>query len=343
MLPRLVLPGVRRDGCPLKSRPETRLSYSAALPLVHRSEKTVPELPEVETMRRGIAVISGSRIVEVSRPKCAYRPIAISPGIAQFRRRTRNRMIEQVGRIGKRVVLHLEGNERLVLEPRMTGLVIAADPPDHDHVRFAISLAGGPLSEVLFWDRRGLGLVYLLSDAEFAERFHEERIGPDALAISPEVLRKRLSATRTAIKVALLDQRRLAGVGNLYASEILHLARIHPARRADSLTSTEWQELHRSLTDVLETAVLYEGSTLSDGTYRNALNRAGGYQNLHRVYDRADAPCPRCRTATVVRIVQAQRSTFFCPTCQPKRASKSAASRPVASKSPRALPAVRPK
>lgn len=283
----------------------------------------MPELPEVETMRRGIAQIAGSRVIDVSRPRCAYRPIAVTPGLAEFRRRSRGRTIEEVERIGKRVVLRLEGSERIVLEPRMTGLVLAADPPDPEHVRFRIELAGGALSEVLFWDRRGLGLVYLLSDTEFAARFNGQRIGPDALAVSHEMLRDRLSATRAAIKVALLDQRRIAGIGNLYASEILHLARIHPARRADSLKTQEWIDLHGSMIEILEMAVRYEGSTLSDGTYRNALNRAGGYQNLHRVYDREDAPCPRCRNVPVVRIVQAQRATFFCPACQ-RRTKRSA-------------------
>lgn len=284
----------------------------------------MPELPEVETMRRGISLIAGSRVTDVSRPKCGYRPISITPALPEFRRRTRRRTIEHVDRIGKRVVLRLSGGERIVLEPRMTGLVLAADPPDPDHVRFRIDLAGGPLTEVLFWDRRGLGLVYLLSDAEFAQRFDEGRIGPDALSITCDGLRERLSPTKTPIKVALLDQRRIAGIGNLYASEILHLARIHPARRAESLKSEEWSELHRAIVEVLEMAVLCEGSTLSDGTYRNALNRAGGYQNLHRVYDRADAACPRCRNSSVVRFVQAQRSTFFCPACQPPSGKETA-------------------
>jgi len=131
-------------------------------------------------------------------------------------------------------------------------------------------------------------------------------------------LRDRLKASRRAIKVALLDQRALAGVGNLYASEILHLCGIHPAHRCDRLTRGDWQAIVATMHDVLATAIRYEGSTLADGTYRNALNQAGGYQNHHRVYDRADEACLRCKAGRVVRIVQAQRSTFYCPTCQKK-------------------------
>jgi formamidopyrimidine-DNA glycosylase len=120
--------------------------------------------------------------------------------------------------------------------------------------------------------------------------------------------------------VALLDQRAVAGVGNLYAAEILHLARVHPAKRCDQINGDQWQAIHRSMIDVLQIAIRYEGSTLSDGTYRNALNELGGYQNHHRVYDRAGQTCASCHSGTVVRIVQAQRATFYCPACQTKRA-----------------------
>jgi formamidopyrimidine-DNA glycosylase len=131
-----------------------------------------------------------------------------------------------------------------------------------------------------------------------------------------------LAGSRREIKVALLDQRALAGVGNLYASEILHLAGVHPQRQCDMLQRAQWQRIHAALVEVLELAIRYEGSTLGDGTYRNALNEAGGYQNHHRVYDRAGEPCPTCHREAIERIVQAQRSTFFCPRCQ--RRSRSA-------------------
>jgi formamidopyrimidine-DNA glycosylase len=102
----------------------------------------------------------------------------------------------------------------------------------------------------------------------------------------------------------------------LYASEILHLAGIHPARPADRLTPARIERLASAVTVILETAIRYEGSTLSDGTYRNALNEAGGYQNAHRVYDREHETCPTCQGPPIRRIVQAQRSTFFCKACQ---------------------------
>jgi formamidopyrimidine-DNA glycosylase len=279
----------------------------------------MPELPEVETMRRGIAAIAGSTIAGVERLRCRRRPIAIEP--RNLSRRVAGRRIEEVGRLGKRVVLLLEGGERLIFEPRMTGLVLVAHPPTQEHLRLRLDLSGGPIPHVWYWDRRGLGSVRLLSAAQFAERLGNGHLGPDALAISSEQLQQRLAASRRAIKVALLDQRAVAGVGNLYASEILHLAGIHPAKRCDLLSNAQWQAIHAQMLAVLKLAIRYEGSTLSDGTYRNALNQAGGYQNHHRVYDRAGESCRRCQGGQIVRIVQAQRATFFCPACQTKRGS----------------------
>jgi formamidopyrimidine-DNA glycosylase len=278
----------------------------------------VPELPEVETMRRGVACITGRQIVDVDRPPCDRRPILITPRIDALRRRAVGRRISAVDRIGKRVVLRLDSSDAMILEPRMTGLVLLTDPPTREHLRLRIVLQGKP-RELLFWDRRGLGSVRLVNQRQFHELYENGSLGPDALAVSASVLKHRLGKSRRAIKVALLDQRAIAGIGNLYASEILHLAGIHPERRCDQIRSAEWERIHTAMHRVLETAIRFEGSTLSDGTYRNALNQNGGYQNHHRVYDRAGKVCTTCKCATVKRIVQSQRSTFFCLHCQGKR------------------------
>lgn len=271
-------------------------------------------------MRRGIAGIQGSRIVGVAREACRRRPIAIEPGVAAMARRIAGRTIADVGRLGKRVVLRLDSGQRLIFEPRMTGLVLIANPPTTEHLRLRLDLAGGPIEHVWYWDRRGLGSVRLLTERQYDERLGEHKLGPDALALSCDQLQDRLSASRRAVKVALLDQRAVAGIGNLYASEILHLAGIHPARRCDLLSSEQWAAIHVRIREVLELAIRYEGSTLSDGTYRNVLSQSGGFQNHHRVYDRAGEPCRSCGASLIVRIVQAQRATFFCPQCQSKRA-----------------------
>jgi formamidopyrimidine-DNA glycosylase len=280
----------------------------------------MPELPEVETMRRGIAAITGSRIAAVERLRCKRRPIAIEP--RNIGRRIAGQRIQEVGRLGKRVVLRLEGGDRLIFEPRMTGLVLVADPPTQEHLRLRLDFEGGPIPHIWYWDRRGLGSVRLLTESQFAERLGNGHLGPDALQISPHDLQSRLASSRRAIKVALLDQRAVAGIGNLYASEILHLAGVHPAKRCDLLSPSQWEVIHKHMLAVLNLAIRYEGSTLSDGTYRNALNQAGGFQNQHRVYDRAGEACRQCRRGQIVRIVQSQRATFYCPSCQTKRSRR---------------------
>jgi formamidopyrimidine-DNA glycosylase len=276
----------------------------------------MPELPEVETMRRGILAAVGSRIADVAKLRCLRLPIEIKPALPSFRRRVVGRKIEQIDRVGKRVVIRLDSADAIVIEPRMTGLVLVSDAPTREHLRVRLELASGPLREIYYWDRRGLGSVRLFSPAEFEKQFGPEKLGPDALIVTGDMYRERLAHSKREVKVALLDQRAVAGIGNLYAAEILHLAGIHPRRRCSELTKRHWNALAEATLEVLNLAIRYEGSTLSDGTYRNALNIEGGYQNEHRVYDRAGQPCPRCKRGKVERIVQCQRSTFFCGKCQ---------------------------
>jgi formamidopyrimidine-DNA glycosylase len=283
----------------------------------------MPELPEVETMCRCIAAAAGCRIRDVERPKSRLQSILISPRIDHFRRRVVGRTIAAVRRVGKRVVLALdtgvsplpagEGTCAVVLEPRMTGLVLLAEPPDREHVRLVFRLSGGPARQILFWDQRGLGVARL---ASATDRIFHGHLGPDALGITASRLQERLSDSRRPIKVALLDQHALAGIGNLYASEILHRAGIHPAVPCHRLRPAEWRKLHAAMGEILAAAIRHQGSTLRDGTYRIAHNRSGDYQIYHRAYSRAGEPCLQCGTGRIVRIVQAQRSTFFCPSCQ---------------------------
>ena len=276
----------------------------------------MPELPEVETMCRGIAPVVGRIIVAAGRLPCQRRPIAVTPGPAAWKSRVVGQSIDRIDRVGKRVVLVLGNHDRIVFEPRMTGLVLLADPPSEEHLRFQLDVSSkkSPL-RLRFWDRRGLGSVKLYSQTEFELAFQLGKIGPDALAVSAARLQSCFAGCRQAIKPALLDQKRLAGVGNLYASEMLFLAGIHPAIRCHHLHDEQWRAIHKTMLKVLRTAIRYEGSTLGDGTYRNALNKVGGYQNHHRVYDREGLPCLVCKTL-IQRCVQTQRATFFCPNCQ---------------------------
>jgi formamidopyrimidine-DNA glycosylase len=278
----------------------------------------MPELPEVETMVRGIRpVLEGGTLIEFARLPCRRKPLLLQPGLAVIRRRTAGQKISAVRRRAKRVVIELESGEGFVIEPRMTGLMLVTDPPTTEHLRFAWHVAGpkSKKSTILFWDRRGLGTVRLLDRDALAALMAPGKLGPDALEMTPALWREALGKTRRAVKVALLDQSLVAGIGNLYASEILHLAQIHPATPADRISSARIQRLAAAVQSVLQLAIKHEGSTLSDGTYRNALNQDGGFQNSHQVYDKAGRDCPRCRRP-IIRIVQAQRSTFCCTGCQ---------------------------
>ncbi len=175
----------------------------------------------------------------------------------------------------------------------MTGLMLLSDPPDRDHLRVEWRLAGSAEYRSLwFWDRRGLGTVRLFGPGELDRHFRGGTVGPDALEMTVENWQRSCAATSRAIKIVLLDQRTVAGIGNLYASEILHLSRIHPAQRADRLKPADLSRLNDAVRIVLEEAIRDEGSTLSDATYRTALNQNGRYQNKHRVYGRADETCP---------------------------------------------------
>jgi len=276
----------------------------------------MPELPEVETMCRGIAAVVGRTIVAAGRRPCRRRPILVTPGPAEWKRRVVGQAIARVERLGKRVVLVLASDDRVVFEPRMTGLVLLVDPPTVEHLRFFLDLStAGERLQLWYWDRRGLGSVRLLTTEQYAATFLSGKVGPDALAVTAAEFALRFAGCRQAIKPALLDQKRLAGVGNLYASELLFLAGIHPATGCDQLGAEQWRAIFRAMRQVLLAAIRHEGSTLGDGTYRTALNQAGGYQNHHCVYDRAGDPCPNCRTP-IERMVQSQRATFFCPSCQ---------------------------
>lgn len=277
----------------------------------------MPELPEVETMRRGIAAIAGGRVAEVERLRCPRKPILITPRLDACRRRIVGQRIAAVDRAGKRIVLRFDSGDALVIEPRMTGLVLIGDPPDPLYLRLRLAVKRSPLREFFYWDRRGLGCVRLFSANQFDAAYGPEKLGPDALKMTADLYRERLGASRRAIKVALLDQRAVAGIGNLYAAEILHVAGVHPATRCTALSRNRWAAIADATQSILHDAIAHEGSTLGDGTYRNALNQSGGYQNHHQVYDRAGQPCLQCKSK-IVRIVQGQRSTFFCPICQKK-------------------------
>ncbi len=267
-------------------------------------------------MRRGILALQGAVISRVSKPPCKKRPIQIQPGIRAINGRLAGKRLDSIDRWGKRLILR-SGEHRLVIEPRMTGNILISDPPTSEHLRLRIEFKSKD-TDILFWDRRGLGTVTLYNQKQFDTRFGDGQLGPDALTIKLSELQSNLQQRKIEVKVGLLDQKAVAGIGNIYASEILFLAGIDPRARCSRITKPQWERIHHQTGIVLEQAIQHEGSTLGDGTYQTAVNEPGRYQNQHRVYDREDELCELCRSTKIRRIVQAQRSTYYCPGCQKK-------------------------
>jgi len=287
----------------------------------------VPELPEVETMRRGIAGLAGARIEAARFPAGRCRPLAISPpppALIDFLSGSR---IAAVDRFGKRVAIGIDRDGMaphwLVIEPRMTGLLLVAEPPTENHVRMELDVSPGITTrpglpgKLRFWDQRGLGTIRLLDGAGLERACGGAKLGPDGLVVTGEDLARYLGGSRRGVKVALLDQRAVAGIGNIYAAEILHRSAIDPRTPCDRLSASAWERVAEAAREILASAVAHEGSSIGDELYRTADNRKGGFQAFHRVYGRAGTPCQTCGNA-IHRIVQAQRSTFYCAVCQPR-------------------------
>jgi formamidopyrimidine-DNA glycosylase len=285
----------------------------------------VPELPEVETVRRNLAAtILGRTIEQVRLSGKKLR----SPIPARIRTALPERRVETVERHGKYLLLHLDAGTSLISHLGMSGRwLFFADPPVRamPHVHVKIRFRDG--AELWFQDPRRFGLLRMAPTARLAEDPAIAELGPDPIATPPtgESLEAAARRATVAVKIFLLDQKRLAGVGNIYASEILHRARVDPRRAAGRLRRHEWEAVAHETWRVLNEAIERMGTTFS--AYRTLWNEPGSYGEQLLVYDRAGQPCRTCG-GTIRRIVQGQRSTFYCPRCQ--RGSGRSSRRPSA-------------
>jgi formamidopyrimidine-DNA glycosylase len=274
----------------------------------------MPELPEVETIRRELAPrLEGRRILDLRITKPDILLGGVSP--SEFRDRIRGVRVRSVSRRGKWLLFELAG-EVLVSQLRMTGRFAVGPGPappieDFRHVAAEFDLEDG---QTLFYDDvRRLGGFMLLTREEWTRE--EARFGPEPLApgFRARDLDRVIRRGRLPVKNALMDQARLAGIGNIYASEALHAAKIDPARAAATLSGVEIRVLHRCLRGILRKALESSGTTVSD--YRAVNGRSGSYQKRLKVYGREGEACFRCG-APIRRIVQSGRSTFYCRECQ---------------------------
>ena len=277
----------------------------------------MPELPEVETVRRGLEQhLVGRRItrVEVGRERVVRR----TSREALIHDLT-NTVVERADRRGKYLLMPLDSGDHLMIHLRMSGQVLLAEAgavrPPHTHV--VLSLDDG--REVWFVDPRTFGEVVVFAPDRVEIEVPElARLGPDPIAddFDRAALRSIVRSTRRALKPLLLDQQAIAGIGNIYADEILHDARLHPARAASELSTRAEVHLHTSILDVLTEAIRAGGSTLADAQYVDLMGSGGSYQDEHRVYGREGERCITCGRGWVRRTTSGGRSTHYCPVCQ---------------------------
>lgn len=270
----------------------------------------MPELPEVEVVRRDLEThVSGRRIssVEIS----GIRTVRRQP-VAELTGRLAGATIGPVGRKGKYLLLGL-GDEVLVVHLRMSGQLVLARPTDPRaaHTHAVITLGDG--AQLRFVDPRTFGELFVTS-VSTPELTH---LGPDPLSAewTWRSLSTVLAGRRGLLKPLLMDQRRVAGLGNIYTDEALFAARLRGDRPGGAVSGPEVRRLHRAISATLRAAVERRGSSLADRQYVDLLGNMGEYQSQHRVYARAGQPCPRCG-GLITRLRLGGRSSFLCASCQ---------------------------
>jgi len=274
----------------------------------------VPELPEVETIARELApLVEGHRVTRARLTKSDVLRRVSKPRLLKT---LTGNTIEKVGRRAKHAVLELGSEHRLVIQPRMTGSLLVYDHPlTADEARYAVLVC--TLDDGRFFvyrDVRRLGTIWLLDERAWAK--YTSQIGPEPLedAFTADVFAERLARTRAAVKKTIMDQRRVAGVGNIYANEALFEAGIDPSKRTDRLSAAELARLHHAIRDVLSRAVASTGTTFRD--YRTATGARGQFQFQLKVYGRGGEPCVRCGRRLATTHAIDLRATTLCASCQ---------------------------
>ena len=279
----------------------------------------MPELPEVETVRRGLATtLVGRRItaVEVGRERTVRRTsrAALVDGLT-------GATVMAANRRGKYLLCPLDTGDELMVHLRMSGRLLmgtAGDQrPPHTHV--VLSLSGPGRHELWFVDPRTFGEMVVFDPDNAAVEMPElARLGIDPVVdgLTHRQMREIMRSRRRQLKALLLDQHVIAGIGNIYADESLHRARLRHDRISDSLSNRDADRLCDAVLGVLGEAIEAGGSTLADTQYVDVEGNGGWFQVNHRVYDRAGERCLSCGRADIRRVVAAGRSTCFCPRCQ---------------------------
>ncbi|MEI8287313.1 MAG: bifunctional DNA-formamidopyrimidine glycosylase/DNA-(apurinic or apyrimidinic site) lyase [Actinomycetes bacterium] len=281
----------------------------------------MPELPEVETVRRGIDERVVGRVitnVKVGRERSVRRVgreavIHGLTGTTMLNARRRGKYLLCDLDSGDEVMIHLRMSGRVLVEPAGT------ERPPHTHVVLTLAPRNGVVDEMWFVDPRTFGEVVVFDPTRTAEVLPElARLGPDPITdeFNAEVLANQLKGKRGALKPLLLNQHVVAGVGNIYADEVLHRSKLRWDRTADSLSRKQVALLAASIVEILTEAIAAGGSTLVDTQYVDIEGNVGSFQENHRVYGRVGQGCLTCGKTSIRKVVVAGRSTSFCPRCQ---------------------------
>ncbi|HSO98502.1 MAG TPA: bifunctional DNA-formamidopyrimidine glycosylase/DNA-(apurinic or apyrimidinic site) lyase [Solirubrobacteraceae bacterium] len=273
----------------------------------------MPELPEVETIRRGLAPGLTGRTIQAAELLDPRWTRPADP--AAVAHELRGARIEAIGRAGKYLIFELSGERSLLVHLRMTGTLLLDPRIEQPHTRARFSLDGG--RRLVYVDPRRFGTAHLLAGRTARDGYLAARLGPEPLtpAFTVEHLRRSALGRTAPIKAFLLDQRRIAGVGNIYADEALFGAGIHPLRRAGRLTGTQWTTLHGAIEAALQAGIDAKGASIDD--FRHVDGARGTFQDRFRIHLREGEPCVRCG-ATVRKLVVGGRGTYVCERCQPR-------------------------
>lgn len=279
----------------------------------------MPELPEVETIVGGLKLeLTGKKVKEFvflsPHLKKKQPPSALSPDSYRGKR------IKEIWRRGKRIIISFDSHEGLLIHLKMTGQLYLANPDQpvdkHTHARLRFS---GMKKELRFRDIRKFGYLNCLKIAEIKEKVSAE-LGPEPLEIEfGDFSRLLKQYGKKRIKSWLLDQKIIAGIGNIYSDEMLFRAGINPERPAGQLWEEEARKLYRAMKALLRQAIKLKGSSVSN--YVDLFGEKGEFQKVHRVYGKEGELCPHCRTAIRRKKING-RSSFFCPVCQPLKSGQ---------------------
>jgi len=273
----------------------------------------MPELPEVETIVKGLRSCVLNKTI--SKVTVLHVKLLAKRSVIAFKSFLGNETIAQVKRRGKYIVIVFKSNKRLLLHLRMTGKFIykqAAPSLKFNHIRLIFNFIDGSI--LYYQDLRIFGTFSLFNPLEEISEF--KALGPDPFSktLNPSCFIAKLKKRTVPIKNALLDQRLISGLGNIYTCEALFRAKINPLLPSNKLSLAQAATLLKSIRALLTLAIKYNGTTIND--FRSVDDKAGRFQKLLKVYQKQGQTCPRCKKAEIIRIKQNQRSTFYCPFCQ---------------------------